>query len=297
MIKAFGVVAAAAVGLGAPVAIAADVGPAAGVSLAANQTVQSAASSGSLEVSTSSSSNWTGISTTGTTADSVRATWATPSWSGQAQPGSSVGDWVGLGGSQSQSLIQVGTVTTADGEGLPITRAFWENLPAEAHMGATIPTGDRITAQIVPVGTDSWLLEVTSANGSKVWLKKAVHLKASKAKAVQTSADVITEKVTGAHGLIPLAPFGTTTFTGIHLDGQPLASLPVSHLTADVLVSSFGQPLAAAYYAPNHPDAMIVEEAQPAAPISVGFPGGGYRGGYGWYGYGYGGGFGGWGWR
>lgn len=306
MIKAFGFVAAAAIGIGFPAVLGTGADAPGPVSLAANQTIQSEASSGSLNVSTSSSSNWTGISTTGIVSDSVRATWVTPSWSGEAQPGSSVGDWVGLGGSQSKSLIQVGTVTTANAEGAPVTQAFWENLPGQANMGVTIPQGDRVTAQLAPDGTDSWLLEVTSANGSKVWLQKVVHLKAAKAKAVQTSADVIAEEITGAHGLIPLAPFGSTTFTGIHLNGQPLGSTPVQNLTADVLVGGYNQPLAAAYYSPSHPDAMNVEENQTQAPIPVGYPspgyGYGYGGGYGYgdgggYGYGYGGGFGGWGWR
>ncbi len=247
-------------------------------------TLISTAKSGKLNIPNSPSSNWVGVATTNLTATSVEASWTVPTWTG-AEPRSSVGNWVGLGGSSSKQLIQVGTVTKTNKQGNAVTRAFWEQLPHSAIMGTTIPVGTKITAKIVPDGTYSWELELVNFKTGVVLMKKEVQLGSSQATGVERSADIITERVTGNHGLIRLAPFGQTIFSGIHVNQTPLADLPVSDLTGDWLESRLGT-VAAPYYKPQKPDAMTVQEQQSAnpAPVPVTFPDG--------YGYGYGRGYG-----
>ena len=172
----------------------------------------SVAKQGTLNIPQSLSSNWAGVSTTNIAATSVKASWVVPTWSG-AQPGSAVGNWIGLGGSNSKQLIQIGTVTTTNNQGQAVTQAFWERLPHDATMGVTVPTGTKVTADIVPDGTNTWMLELINASTSAVLMQKTVTLTANAAKAVETSADVIAEDITGSNGLIPLAPFNKTTFT------------------------------------------------------------------------------------
>jgi hypothetical protein len=125
-------------------------------------------------------------------------------------------------------------------------------------------------------------MEVVSSGRAKPWMKKILTLSASQASKIETSADVITEQITGTHRLIPLAPFGQTIFTGIHINNTPIAYMPVNDLAGDVLANQFNQAVAEATYSPSKPDAMTVTQA--ASSTQVNYPGG--------YGYSYGGGYG-----
>lgn len=242
-------------------------------------TLLAAAGTGNLQIPTSGSSNWTGLTTTGILAKAVRATYTAPAWQGGAFPGQSVGDWVGLGGAQSRQLIQVGTVTTANRLGQPVTRAFWEQLPAAAHLGTVVPAGTRLTAAITPLGDGRWRLTLTSPERSAPWVDQVVTLTPAAARKVESSADVITEAITRNGHLVPLAPFGQTAFTGVEVDGVPLSRLPVADLAASVLLGPGGRPRAAAYYSPSAPNTMTVEEQAPAYGYGDGW---GYGGGWGY---------------
>ena len=234
-------------------------------------TLLSSAKSGTLNIPTSPSSNWVGISTRNFAATSVQASWTVPAWS-DARRHSSVGNWVGLGGSTSKQLIQVGTVTMTNRDGNAATRAFWERLPANASLGATISPGTKVTARIVRDGTDAWKLEMLKFGSDFVLLKKILRVPATQIAGIESSADVITERITGSHGLVRLAPFGQTVFTGIQINHTKLANLPVNNLTADALTHRY-RTVAAAYYEPSKPDAMKVRERTSArvGPIRVTF--------------------------
>ena len=274
------------------------------LALASNTLISVATSSKSsgtaLPITNSASSNWAGLSTTNVSTTSVKASWVVPNWS-NAQPGSSVGNWIGLGGSTSKHLIQIGTVTTTNNQGQAVTQAFWEQLPNDATMGVTIPAGTKVTAKIVPAGTDVWKLELVNFTTGAVLMQKTLTLSASQAKGIETSADIITEDITGSNGLIPLAPFNQTTFTGVHVNNTALENMPITELTGDVLADQFGQEVAAPYYSTSKPNAMTVEQTatMTSVPTQVNFPGGGGYGDGGGYGGGNGyggiGGFGGFG--
>ena len=161
------------------------------------------------------SQNWTGLIQDGTSETSVGATWSPPSsFVSRAQTESALAEWVGLGGANSNSLIQIGTLTTASTNGTPITKAFWENIPNVAITGATIPSGTAVTADISPVTAtpNKWLLSLTTPGSSSPLLSTTVTLTASQAKAVETSADWITEAPSTANNMqVPLAPVASTT--------------------------------------------------------------------------------------
>ena len=235
-------------------------------------TLLSSAESGTLNIPTAASSNWVGISTKNLAATSVQASWTVPGWS-DARRHSSVGNWVGLGGSTSKQLIQVGTVTTTNRDGNAVTRVFWERLPANAALGATISPGTKVTARIVRDGTDAWKLEMLKFGTDSVLLKKILQVPAKQIGGIESSADIITERITGSHGLVRLAPFGQTVFTGIQVNHTKLADLPVNDLTADELAHRY-RTVAAAYYQPSKPDAMKVRQQSsiPVAPMPVNFP-------------------------
>ncbi len=181
------------------------------------------------------SQNWAGLIQTGTDETSVAASWSVPaSFSSQPRPDSAVGEWVGLGGVNSKSLIQIGTITTVGAKGTPVTKAFWESIPKSAVMAAVIPPGTSVTASISPVAdaADRWLLTLTAASSTTPLLSTTVTLSTSQAQGIQTSADWITEAPSTANKTqLPLAPLASTTMTALSANSQPLGSSAASLVT------------------------------------------------------------------
>ncbi len=189
--------------------------------------------------------NWAGVVQQGTSERSVHASWAVPGFNGIPQSSNSaIAQWVGLGGTSANALIQVGTITTANAAGQPSTTVFWETLPQSAVQVATVPTGALITAHIKPDGLDRWRLLLTIRGQNKPVIDKVVHLTKSQARGVQQSADWITEAPTTNHGVAPLAPVRATTMRHAKANGVPLSRMNPNSLQTIGLYSQSGQLLA-----------------------------------------------------
>ncbi|MCY0897689.1 MAG: G1 family endopeptidase [Firmicutes bacterium] len=190
--------------------------------------------------------NWAGLVQEGTNERSVTASWKAPGFANSASnPNSAIAEWIGLGGMQSNALIQVGTITTPNSNGTATTTAFWEKLPSSAVQLGTIPTGATVDATIEPVGADSWRLMLTVAGSATPMINKVVTLTASQAQAVESSADWITEAPTTNQGVAPLAPVSQTVMTDVSANNVPLSQMNPSSLTTIGLFSQSGQLMAA----------------------------------------------------
>jgi len=263
-------------------------------------------------VASAPSLNWAGVVQTGNQETRVSATWITPGWAAgtTANPNSAIAEWVGLGGLNSPSLIQVGTMTAPDNNGNPVTTAFWEVLPAAAHQTVVIPTGTRVTAAIIPLGNDSWRLLLTGQGYNQPIVNQVVHLTPSQAAGIETSADWITEAPTAANGsVLPLAPVASTTMTNVEANGVPLSQMNPNSLEAINLQGSDGQVMAQVASDGGSTNQITVDTAYgqsipvsyPSNPIVNGYSNSngwtiqvtipGWSGGWGWGNYHHG-----WGW-
>ena len=235
----------------------------------------------------SPSSNWAGVVQLGNSEQSVQASWTAPGFTQAAQPGSSIAEWIGLGGAQSSQLIQVGTITTANNQGNATTTVFWEKLPRAAVQSATIPAGAAVTAQIVPAGTDQWRLILTLKGSSTPLINKLITLSPEKALGVKTSADWITEVPMGQTGLDSLAPVSSTVMTNVQANGVPLSQMNPQSLQTVGLYGNGGQLLAAPVSDTGSITVDTVYGNLPASsdqtPGIQGYGGGGFGPGTGWY--------------
>lgn len=199
----------------------------------------------STDQSMASSYNWAGVVKSGTHEISVQASWKAPPFAQSASnPNASVAEWIGLGGLQSNHLIQIGTITTPNSQGQAETTVFWEHLPSSAVQSVTVPEGTRVTAKIVPDGRDTWRLLLSAKGYSRPLIDKLVKLTPSQASAVETSADWITEAPTTHHGVAPLAPVSGTRMTHVKANNVPLEQMNPSSLRTVSLYSQNGQLLA-----------------------------------------------------
>ena len=263
-------------------------------------------------VASAPSLNWAGVVQTGNQETRVSATWIAPGWAAgtTVNPNSAIAEWVGLGGLNSPSLIQVGTMTAPDNNGNPVTTAFWEVLPAAAHQTVVIPTGTRVTAAIIPLGNDSWRLLLTGQGYNQPIVNQVVHLTPAQAAGVETSADWITEAPTAANGsVLPLAPVASTTMTNVEANGIPLSQMNPNSLESINLQGSDGQVMAQVASDGGSTNQITVDTAYgqsipvsyPSNPIVNGYSNSngwtiqvtipGWSGGWGWGNYHHG-----WGW-
>ncbi|PSR20841.1 MAG: hypothetical protein C7B45_13205 [Sulfobacillus acidophilus] len=180
------------------------------------------------------SENWAGLVQEGKPETSVSASWTVPtSFASTPSAQSAVAEWVGLGGVNTSSLLQVGTITTPNQQGDPVTTVFWEKLPSAAVEGATVAAGKTVTASITPVSgtTDKWTVALVESGSSTPLISHTVTLSATQSQAIETSADWITEAPsTNNSRIVPLAPVESTTMTNLMADGQALAAMPASSL-------------------------------------------------------------------
>ena len=112
------------------------------------------------------SRNWAGyVATRGATSFScVEATWTQPKVRCRGTSTQSVVYWVGLGGYNQRSLVQVGTESTCQA-GVRLNAAWHESLPRERYSirtATSIRAGDRIWAQVRWLGGSRYRLSLAN---------------------------------------------------------------------------------------------------------------------------------------
>jgi hypothetical protein len=167
-------------------------------------------------ISNSTSSNWSGYAVTGSRFTSVSSSWTEPTAKCSGTAYSSF--WVGLDGDTSGTVEQTGTDADCSGS-TPQYYAWYEMYPKfPTNYSNTVKPGDRMSASVTTNGSGSFTL--TISDSTQGWTKTtSARLKSAKL----ASAEVIAEAPSSSGGVLPLANFGSVSFSGASANGAQLA--------------------------------------------------------------------------
>jgi Peptidase A4 family len=143
----------------------------------------------------------------------VEATWVQPKVGCRGSTIQSAVYWVGLGGFDQRSLVQVGTESVCD-HGVATASAWHESLPVERfsiRSGLEIAVGDRIWAQVRWVGSFRYRISLSDLTSRRHLTLEVVNKNLKR-----TSAEWIVESPTGgcpSHcRTLKMPDFGTFRF-------------------------------------------------------------------------------------
>jgi hypothetical protein len=169
---------------------------------------------------TEDSLNWAGYLVSHGRFTSVTATWVVPAARDTTRPGATASFWVGLNGRDSHSLQQIGTTSALTGSG-PRYGVWWEMLPGPAvDAPMAVAPGDVVTATVASDGRGIFTLSLRDATNGQYFA-----IRQTDATATLSSAEVVTEAPSSSSGQLPLADFGTVSFTHVRVNGRPLGAL------------------------------------------------------------------------
>ncbi|MEY9934511.1 hypothetical protein ABH926_009179 [Catenulispora sp. GP43] len=173
-----------------------------------------------LRAQTTTTQNWSGYAAHSGTYTSVESTWTQPAVD------CSKGDgwvllWAGLDGDGSPTVEQTGTGALCSW-GQASYATWWETFPNTIQFYKDpIKAGDKFTAKVTFQGNAEYELLLTDL--TQGWTEDNLQKAASGA--TNASAEVVAETPKTIFGVLtPLPDFGTATFTGSRIDGQPLAA-------------------------------------------------------------------------
>ena len=169
------------------------------------------------KLTNSTSTNWSGYAVTGGRYTRVSAAWTEPKATCSGTAYSSF--WVGLDGDTSNTVEQTGIDADCSGS-TPQYYAWYEMYPKfPVNLGGKVAPGDKLSASVTTNGSGSFTLTITDS--TQGWTNtKTARLKSAKL----ASAEVIAEAPSSSGGVLPLANFGTVSFTGATVNGNVLTS-------------------------------------------------------------------------
>jgi hypothetical protein len=188
----------------------------------------------------SQSSNWAGYDATGGGFSRVSATWTQPAVIPDATTASYSAFWVGLDGDGSDSVEQCGTDADND-HGTPSYYAWYEMYPADSVViPMTITPGDVMHGSVVSDGAGNFTLTLSdqTTGVTKTFQKHSTITPTN----LDRSAEVIAEAPSDNNGVLPLAAFGSVSFSSCAINGAPLASAAWEQI--DMVDTSTGTTLA-----------------------------------------------------
>jgi Peptidase A4 family len=171
------------------------------------------------KITNSTSTNWSGYAVTGNRFTSVSASWTEPSVSCSGTAYSSF--WVGLDGDTSGTVEQTGSSADCSGS-TPQYYAWYEMYPKyPVNLSQPVHPGDKLSASVTTDGNGRFTLSITDS--TQGWTNNtSARLKS----AALASAEVIAEAPSSRSGVLPLANFGTVSFTGAKANGVSMDQLP-----------------------------------------------------------------------
>jgi hypothetical protein len=181
---------------------------------------------------TTTSDNWSGYAATGSTYTSVSTTFTEPAV--KCSSGDQYSSfWVGLDGYSSDSVEQTGTEADCDGRTAEYS-AWYELYPAyPVTYNETVKPGDKITETVAFSGSKTYAMTVKDT--TEGWTKTTTKSSSGDAR---SSAEVIAEAPYDG-GVLPLADFGTVSFSGSTVDGSSLSNFNPEGIN---MVSDSGTP-------------------------------------------------------
>lgn len=220
--------------LGTSALLAAPVSAAAGAASALagiNFAPPAAHSTAATHLKFASSSNWAGYAATSTKYTSVTSTWREPSASCSSAT-TYASFWTGLDGFNSGSVEQTGTLVECSG-GTPHQFAWYEMYPAApVYFSNTTVAGDTMVSRVTATSSGAFTLYL--ADTTRGWSHT---INKSNSSLARSSAEVIAEAPSSSSGVLPLANFGTVTFTSSMVNGGTLGASGPQSIT---MVTSSG---------------------------------------------------------
>jgi hypothetical protein len=179
------------------------------------------------------STNWSGYAATSGTYTSVSASWTEPT--GTCSRSSQYSSfWVGLDGYNSGSVEQTGTDVDCSG-GSARYYAWYEMYPAyPVNYSNTVRPGDHLNASVTYLGNNQFRLFI--GDTTQGWSHTTT---ASLSGAARSSAEVIVEAPSSSSGVLPLADFGTASFTGSTANGSAIGN--AGGVTQIIMIDNAGR--------------------------------------------------------
>ena len=189
-----------------------------------------------------SSTNWSGYLSTAGSFSAVSGSWAVPHVTGNGSSTTADGTWIGIGGVNTNDLIQVGTENTVAANGQVSTFPFYELLPASAQLvtGMSVTAGDAISASITKLTATQWNITIHDNTNARSFTTTVSYSSSL------SSAEWIEEDPSFSNGnLVPFDSFGSVSFShaGATLNGNS-ANLNGSSAQIVTLVNNANQPVA-----------------------------------------------------
>jgi hypothetical protein len=170
-----------------------------------------------------SSLNWAGYDDVGGTYTSVSASWIQPAVTCSGGKSSYSSFWVGLDGDGSNSVEQTGTEADCS-HGRASYSSWYEFYPAyPVNYSNAVSPGDSFSASVTYTGGTGYRLILT--DNTKGWSHTTT---GSAPGALNASAEVIAEAPSSNRGVLPLANFGSMTFSNAKANGSNLGSVPTT---------------------------------------------------------------------
>lgn len=161
--------------------------------------------------------NWAGYIQTGGNFTAVSGTWTVPSVSASNAALTGDATWIGIGGTSSTDLIQVGTENIIVNGQLQ-QGVFYELLPDTSQTITEVPAaaGDVIHASITQTSPGQWTISVENTTTGQSFTQPVTYTSS------YSSAEWIEEAPTSQAGIMPLDDFGSVTFHDVQAveDGQ-----------------------------------------------------------------------------
>jgi len=196
---------------------------------AAGTSAAGTAAAGAAAMTSVTSANWAGYAVTGAAGSfaSVSSSWAQPAVTcGAASTFSSF--WVGLDGDGTPTVEQTGTEADCS-QGAASYQGWYEIFPnPPVFFPNPVQPGDAMSASVVSDGGGTFTLTLSDA--TRGWTQTTQQAEAA---AQLGSAEVIAEAPSNGT-VLPLADFGTVSFTGATVDNAPIGdSASLSELTME----------------------------------------------------------------
>jgi hypothetical protein len=167
------------------------------------------------------SSNWAGWDNVGSTYTTVSASWVQPAVTCGRRETSYASFWVGLDGDGSNSVEQTGSEADCS-RGRPTYYSWYEFYPAyPVNFSNTVRPGDHFTAKVTYNGGSSYTLVLSDT--TQGWSHTT---NGSAPGAQNASAEVIAEAPSSNRGVLPLANFGSMSFSNATVNGAALGTVP-----------------------------------------------------------------------
>ena len=165
------------------------------------------------------STNWSGYAATGRAGSfrAVSASWIEPAARCDSRGNQYASFWVGLDGYSSQTVEQIGTDADCSGRA-PVYYGWYEMYPGyPVYLLNPVGPGDRLSASVTfsAFWTYTLVLRDLTRNWTKVITVNAPGL-------ARSSAEAITEALSSSGGVLPLANFGTVSYSAATANGKSL---------------------------------------------------------------------------